>query len=342
MKRIISYTILILTCITKLAFAQNGLKNGENFILQKSKNSIFVSAYRPNALAEKAIYPIKEKSIYATDQISRVAILDTTKIINLHNFVLRSLETITIPYQITPKTIFLTKDHIFIGGEAGKEMLIQYHIQTKKWFSLEIPSEVIKPGKAIDDIVITENHLIAIDNIVTPKYLLFYDLNTSSKLALSHIRKLKANGAYEHISAGRINAKYLALLSQTSSGYSGRYQHISIYDLNDMQRSFVFSISLKDKKSSPINDFAIVDDNLIIATKNNGMSKYKIDETFFSKSQSVGALDLNEEMSLTPIKYDFYEKSNVINLTPIPQMNKLVFTIEQKNGRLYRRILTVE
>lgn len=342
MKRLIYFIILILTCTTKFSFSQKGLKVGENFILQKSKNSIFISAYRPKALVEKAIYPINEKSIYATDQISRIAIVDTTNTIYLHNFIIKSLETIKIPFQITPKNIFLTKDHIFIGGEAGKEMLIQYHIQTRKWFSLEIPTEVIKPGKAIDDIVITENHLIAIDNIVTPKYLLFYQLNTSSKLALSHIRKLKANGAYEHISNGRINSKYLALLSETSSGYAGTHQHISVYDLNDMQRSFVFSISLKDKKTSPINDFAVVDDNLVIATKNSGISKFKIDEAFFSKSQNKSALDLNEEVSPALIKYDFYDKSNVINLTSIPQTNKLVFTIAQENGQLYRRILSVE
>ena len=109
-----------------------------------------------------------------------------------------------------------------------------------------------------------------------------------------------------------------------------------------MQRSFVFTISLKDKKSSPINDFAIVDDHLIIATKNNGMSKFKINQSFFSKSQSESALDLNEEVSPSLIKYDFYENSNVIKLTPIPNTSKLVFTIAQKNGQLYRRILTVE
>lgn len=182
----------------------------------------------------------------------------------------------------------------------------------------------------------------AIDNIVTPKYLLFYKLNDSSKLVLSHTRKLKANGAYEHISNGRINSQYLALLSETSSGYSGSHQHISIYDVYNMQRSFVFTISLKDKKSSPINDFAIVDDHLIIATKNNGMSKFKINQSFFSKSQSESALDLNEEVSPSLIKYDFYENSNVIKLTPIPNTSKLVFTIAQKNGQLYRRILTVE
>ena len=209
-------------------FGQNGLKNGNLFLLQKDKKTISLNSFENNKINELKSFSISEKSIYTTDQKARVAILDTAKN-NLTIFDIDSSNQIklTIPFDIKPKAVLLYNDNIFVGGEMGKEILIQYNFRNEKWYQLEIPKEVVFWGKAIDDLVVNDSLLIAIDDIVMPKYILFYHLNSSNRLELSHFTELKSNGCYEEICFGRISNEFLVLKSKTAS-MGGRTNHITI------------------------------------------------------------------------------------------------------------------
>src|SRR5690606_14964784 len=118
-----------------------------------------------------------------------------------------------IPFGIKPKSILLNEHNLLIGGEMGNEILVQYNLQSKRWYNLQIPKEVMFPGKAIDDLVVNDSLLIAIDDIVMPKYVLFYKLKPQGKLELSHFKELKSNGAYESIFQARITDKHFGLIS---------------------------------------------------------------------------------------------------------------------------------
>lgn len=337
---------LILTIITLFSlltvFAQNGLNNGNLFLLQKDKKTISINSFENNKLVELKSFSISEKSIFTTDQRSKVAILDTTKN-DVTIFDIHSSNQIKppIPFDIKPKTVLLNNDNLFVGGEMGKEILIQYHLQNEKWHQLEAPKEVVLFGKAIDDLVVNDSLLIAIDNIIMPKYILFYRLNTNGKLEFSHYKGLKHNGAYESIHQGRITETYIGLLSDTYSGYVGATNHITIYDNIEFTNSFVLSSNQKDKDYHTFTDFLIVKDKIIIASKEKGLGIFEIRNTYFKKSDKYGNNDSNPRESTSKIKYSKYDNQVVIKLTLIPNTTKIIVTLENKRGVFTHEIIEI-
>jgi len=185
-------------------------------------------------------------------------------------------------------------------------------------------------GKAVDDIVINDSLLIAIDNIVVPKYILFYHLNSTERLALSHFKELKSNGAYESISKGRITPKYLGLFSKTYSGYVGPYEHITIYEDLDLTSSFVISTEARGGNFQIFNDFLLIGDKLLIAHREKGLGVFEIKNSYFKVSQN--RFDFNVGVEEDKVDYKEYGNENVIRLTQIPNTTKIVLTIES-NGK---------
>ena len=156
--------------------------NIKYFLLQKNVKALTLNSFENNELQEKKVYAINKNSIYSTDGRKQVAILDTTSNkLSVHNFKDNQLVELNVPIKIKAKSLFTNGHNIFIGGDQGKEKLIQYNVSSKDWFSLEIPSEVMKWRKSIDDFIVTDKYLIAIDNLIMPKYILYYNLNPFGK-----------------------------------------------------------------------------------------------------------------------------------------------------------------
>lgn len=340
MKNIILTTIALFSL--SVVFGQNGIKSGNLFLLLKDRKTLSINSVENDKINEVKSFSISEKSIYTTDQKERVAILDTAKnTVTILNLKTSTQVKLTIPYEIKPKTILLNDDNLFVGGQMGKEILIQYHLQNKKWYQLEIPKEVVFFGKAVDDLVVNDNLLIAIDNIVMPKYVLFYQLNSNSKLEFSHYKKLKRNGAYESIHQGRSTDKYLGLLSNTYSGYVGGTNHITIYNNVELTSSFAISSNQNDKDYHTFTDFIIVKDKILIASKEKGLGFFEIKTKYFKKADKYGNNDSNPRESISKIKYSKYNKQLVINLTLIPNTNKVIVTLENVKGVLTHEIIKV-
>jgi|SRR5690554_1227560 len=284
---------------------QNGLNNGKYFLLLDETKKVSINSFIDNQIKKHKTYSISKKCIYTTDQEDRVAILDTVKnIVTLFNIETSEEFKLEIPFDIKPKAILLNNENLFIGGERGKEMLVQYHLKNKKWYQLQIPIEVMFPGKAIDDLVVNDSLLIAIDNIVMPKYVLFYRLNSNSKLEFSNFKKLKSNGAYESISQGRINKEYFGLISGTYSGYIGASEHITIYKDLKLTSSFALSSNQQDNNYQTFTDFVIIKDKVIIASKEKGLGVFEIKDTYFSETDEYKNIGFNSRVKTSKIKYE--------------------------------------
>jgi len=147
--------IAILTLFYSLTtLGQNGVK-GDYFLLLNSKSTISLNTFENSAIIKHKTFDITEKSIFTTDKNSRVAILDTAKnSIVLYDFLLSKETKLTIPFDMKPKTLLLFDNNLFVGGEMGKEILIQYQIEKNKWENLVVPEEVQMWGKAVDDLVL--------------------------------------------------------------------------------------------------------------------------------------------------------------------------------------------
>jgi hypothetical protein len=332
--------IVIFTLFCSLtSFSQNGL-TGKYFMLLKSDKVASLNTLEDHRLKEYRTFEITSKSIYTTDKNNKVAILDTAQNkILLHDLTSQKDTELSIPFDIKPKTILLAKHNLFIGGEKGKEILIQYNINDDKWFKLEIPEEVQMWGKAVDDLVINDSLLIAIDNIVLPKYVLFYSLDSTEKLELSYFEDLKSNGPYESIHAGRITSKYLGLISDSYSGYTGASEHITIYDKLNLKRSFAISIGQQEEGFHTFNDFVIIGDKLFISSKEKGLGVFDIRDSYFKVSKDRFD-NFNEELSIQKIRYKSY--SNVIiKLTLSPDNQKLILTTKNIIGRISHEVIDI-
>lgn len=312
------------------------------FLLLKDKGTISLNTYKNDKIKEQKTFAISEKSIFATDQKERVAILDTAQ----NSIILYEIQTakeikLSIPYDIKPKCILLNNENLFVGGEMRKELLVQYHIQSEKWYQLEIPKEVSFLGKAVDDIVINDSLLIAIDNIIVPKYILFYHLNSTEKLIFSHFKNLKFNGTYENISKGRITPEYLGLFSKTYSGYTGASEHITIYEDLDLTSSFAISTTAQwNGEVQTFNDFLLIGDKLFIAHKEKGLGVFEIKKSYFKISRDRFD-NFNVRVKENKVNYKKYDNKNVFRLTQIPNTTKIVLTIESSGEDIRHEIIEI-
>ena len=320
---------------------QNGLNNGNLFLLLKDQKTISINSFDNEKIYEIRTFPISEKSIFTTDQNARVAILDTaTNVLTIFDVHSSNQTNLSIPFDIRPKALLLSNDNLFIGGEMGKEILIQYHLESKKWYQLEIPEEVMLYGKAIDDLVVNDTFLIAIDNIILPKYILFYHLNSNSKVDLSHFKALRTNGPYESIHQGRITEKYFGLISETLSGYSGVSEHITIYDGLDLEKSFAITTNVHEEDYHSFNDFLICNDKIIIASKEKGLGVFDVEKSYF-KVFDYPRDTFNVQIGTSKIDYTPFENRTILKLTIIPNADRIVLTVENNSGIIEYEIIEI-
>lgn len=339
-KQLILFFIFI---IHIAVYGQNGINGKNYFLLQKNTKMISLNIFEDNTIREIQTFSINNKSIYTTDTQNQVVILDTAKNhISVYNIQSSNKIELSIPFKIKPKCLLITNENIFVGGEMEQEMLVQYNLQTREWFSLEIPTQLLFPRKAIDDLLVNDSILIAVDNLVMPKYILYYNLNSKiGKLSFSHLFELKSNTSYESIRKAYITDKYLGLISGGYNQGTGHSEHITIYELDNMSMSFAVSVEEFGKNPYTFNDFVIIDNNLIIASKEKGLGILHIRPTYFARSDEFGNDGFNKEIDISNIRYTQYKDENIIKLTIIPYTTKVVLTIKTKAGLLKQSILDI-
>lgn len=74
---------------------------------------------------------------------------------------------------------FIKNDILLAGGNLTSEMLGYVNCSQNPllWQPIWVPAKITMEGKSIDDLVIDGNRLIAVDNFIIPKFLLFYDIS---------------------------------------------------------------------------------------------------------------------------------------------------------------------
>jgi hypothetical protein len=128
-------------------------------------------------------------------------------------------ETIPFPKFISPKSICVIENQIILGGDneyffgrsaSSEELIVTYNPITKDFTIIDVPYK--NYGKCIDDLLVDEKKVIAVDDIREPKYLFEYDFTDSRNVRLIGSYRLY-EGVNERISKGSLNEFYVALLS---------------------------------------------------------------------------------------------------------------------------------
>src|SRR5262249_23620777 len=125
---------------------------------------------------------------------------------------------------------------LYAGGSCGREVLglFDFSEPAPAWAALPGPEQFQQHGKSIDDLLVDGDRLIAVDNIVVPKWLLLYDVSDPSRPALGGVRGLPWHTTYEHIHTGALGADWMALLS-SGVNHGTQSRHIEFYDRRGLE-----------------------------------------------------------------------------------------------------------
>jgi len=229
-----TYQFILLICFCLSVSSTYGQRtvmptNNENFVIEIQGKEI-VSKGRID-------FPIT--SLFDISEIGDIATLDTAQnrllITNISkdNFN-TNIEKVVFPKGIKPISIKIHGSDIFVGGDFGKEKIYRYNMTEKEWSKIAIPPEIMSLGKSVDDFLIYSDTLIALDNLVMPKYLLFYSLKEPDDISLINSYEVPPNGTYEQLHRILLKEDYFAILSTTSSGYTGGASHVTVLNKNHL------------------------------------------------------------------------------------------------------------
>lgn len=309
-------------------------ENQDNYIYQRDKNKL-IQLYRTD-LPISNLY-----EFYDSDKLLSIN-SDSTKIgfYYVTSDSLRIDFQINIPNGLKIKTLKFVDDCLLLGGDWNSVApFYVYHLKTKIWTDLKLPLGVMFPGKAIDDIVITENKIIAVDNIVMPKYLLEYKRADLPSIDNPKIIELEPNGTYESIEKAVINEKFIVLLSGTAGGYPrANSEHITILRLSDFQDGFSIS-SRKLKRWAYLNwtDIEIVGNKVYVGCYEKGLGRFRIWPSYFWNTPSLYNGWKNRNLGKWRIRYGLFSPKRIIDLIKCND-NKLILIYKDKNNNYQTKL----
>ncbi|MDA1029219.1 MAG: hypothetical protein O3B41_09240 [Bacteroidetes bacterium] len=285
-------------------------------------------------ILKKTLFPSNKR--YSISETGLAACLDVEKKLIIYGFLkddgeMEDIAILPFPSMISPKSICIVKNHFILGGENNhyfsnninsNELVATYSILQNKYSSVEMPFK--KYDKCIDDLLLDNYKVIAVDNIVYPKYLLEYDFTNPNfpHLIVSH--SLPENGTYESIKKGTLNDSYIALLS-SSYGMDGGGEYVNIFRRGNYQNyirlSQWYGMSNQDnEKKYYWRDILLLPNHnvLLIPSNKDGIGIYYIDESLINES---GAEDSDS------IQYFNRWGKKVIKILLPPQSNKNVIVV---------------
>jgi hypothetical protein len=325
------------------------------FTLLNSIDFFSVNELVNNVMCEIKRYQTGSNTLFASDKVEYVAILNKRKkTLILSNFITGEEIKTSFDYEIKPDCLYIHENNVFIGGSFKNELLLQFNFKHNKWYSIEIPDSFKKLGKSIDDFLVINNELLAVDNIVFPKYILFFKLNGDNKCEYLKYFRIPANGTYENIKKAYISDKYIGMFSNTM-GISGGASHIAIYSKDNLNKSFTFTFrtgrsfyNLEENNSykelanfNLISSFIIVNNHLYFACKNNGLAKIEINPKYL-KSVDSDSHRMGKAISVNNDIIEFIDKAkNIIDINYLDSDSKIIATFDSEEDEYNHRIIKI-
>lgn len=255
-------------------------------------------------LLKKTLFPSDKR--YAISNSGLTACLDRTKKIIIYGQLTEDgdfdyVKVLPFPSIISPKSICVVKDHLVLGGENNHEFLndinshelvVSYSIREDKFTPVDMPYKGY--DKCIDDLLVSGSKIIAVDNIVYPKYLLEYDFQNPSYPHLIKSFNLPENGTYESIHKGSQNENFLALIS-SSFGMDGGGRYVNVFRIGDysnyIRLSQWYGVANDDEEQEKKyywRDILLVPHKnvLLISSNDDGVGVYFLQDELFQEADN--------------------------------------------------------
>ena len=141
-----------------------------------------------------------------------------------------------LPDGTRARAVAIRGNQLYVGGIAPGTSLLAHAILGDRDLDLiqvDLPRKIAQCHKPIDELLLFEEHLVAVDNLVLPKWFLSCYLRDDGSLVVASVADLNPHHTSEHVWHGAAGSRWFALLS-SSSGQLGSFRHLTFYDAHGM------------------------------------------------------------------------------------------------------------
>jgi hypothetical protein len=348
-------------------FAQKDTRKAKYFLLPESGDSISVNIWRGETVERVASYAGRmDKS--TTDGQRYVAVMNYQNKLTIHDIKNKTILLDTLSQKFEVHSMFLHGNYLYLGGRntidfldyfKKIDMLKSYNIVRRQWADVPIPKEVQNENKAVDDMVLLGDTLIAVDDLVFPKYLIYYKLDKIGAARLLGHVELSSSQPYELIEAARYDGKHFILRS-SSHGMEQSTQHFCIMEAKDLHTSFKETLLsnyfywgyeyddyIEDfvRKNCSLSgnylggqyyfflhviDFALLGDKILFCHDKLGIAVVGL-----RAKKSIAA----EDFSLPP---SLPKGIEILKMTLTPNPNKVLLSVQDKNNKVRHELVEVK
>ena len=140
----------------------------------------------------------------------------------------------TLPRRCLAHDFLLHNGQLIVGGASNTQeniWVLDYtlpHQPKAPWHALEVPQDIQKKGKSIDLVYILNETLVAVDNVLLPKWFVFYALRKGELPTPIGIHPLRVESAFESVYHGAEGDRLYAFYSR-GAGHSYALSYVQIY-----------------------------------------------------------------------------------------------------------------
>lgn len=148
---------------------------------------------------------------------------------------------VTLPRNCLAHDFIIHENCLIVGGHGkeGEALWMRNSDSMRGWASISLPEGVRRKGKSIDALFIHDDNLVAVDNIVLPKWILQYPLRPTISVQTAKKIPLRAHNSYEHVVMGAEGSHMYALYSRGFNHGASSY-HISLLEKSGCNEVFAF------------------------------------------------------------------------------------------------------
>ncbi len=122
---------------------------------------------------------------------------------------------------------------VYVGGGSRRSASSLWMVRDGPPSSIPLPEGTGRAGKSIDHLFIVGDRLVAVDNIVIPKWVLTYRLGAEGVPTAEGIRPLTVHSTYERIKRGATGLSVVALYS-SAVGRNGTSSYLAVLDKDEL------------------------------------------------------------------------------------------------------------
>jgi hypothetical protein len=222
-----------------------------DFVFLPSNGELYLCTVSSAGVVQtRVLAPGNSDAIYkiSTDQ-KFFAFLDSAnkrlavyELLNAEPWLQRIVPPTNLPRDCIAYDFILHDGQLLVGGRSRSQeniWMLDYTLPAqpaRAWTALEVPELVRNNGKSIDLLYVLDRTLVAVDNVIRPKWFVFYQLNKGTLPTPVGLHPIRVTSAFEGIRHGAESNALYALFS-AGAGQRGASSYVQLYFKDEIAQS---------------------------------------------------------------------------------------------------------